>query len=156
MGRTLEPLATTSTDGGLVLGSVDMLTSAWNVTTLRDLWTASAFRGVSVVVPYVDGGVLRRRRLTLSTYVLRLGIIGGYDHFGNRLGDEKQGLEDNVAYLEENVANGLLITGSLTMPSGEVRTANLVAGPLRLGQGLDDVQLATMQIEVDGKFTAGS
>ncbi len=156
MGRTLEPLATTSTDGGLVLGSVDMLTSAWSVTTLRDLWTASAFRGVSVVVPYVDGGVLRRRRLTLSTYVLRLGIIGGYDHFGNRLGDEKQGLEDNVAYLEENVANGLLITGSLTMPSGEVRTANLVAGPLRLGQGLDDVQLATMQIEVDGKFTAGS
>lgn len=126
-------------DGNLTLNGIPMKTRAWTCPDLTPLWLPATLRGEDRLLPFVDGVVPYKRRRTVTQYALDFRIAGISDQAGNLpTGGQGNGpeefaqLESNLDYLRQNVldpeaspnADGT-IPGVLTMPSGEVRTANV-------------------------------
>lgn len=129
-------------EGNLTLNGVPMKTRAWTCPDLTPLWLPSAVRGQDRQLPGVVGVRAYPRRRAVTQYALDFRIAGianqdGISPSGN-LNNDANGpnefiqLESNLDYLRLNVfdprtvpnANGT-IPGVLTMPSGEVRTADV-------------------------------
>ena len=126
-------------DGNLTLNGIPMKTRAWTCPDLSPLWLPATLRGNDRMLPFVDGVVPYKRRRTVTQYALDFRVAGISDQAGNLpaggMGngpEEFEQLEFNLDYLRQNVldpeasanANGT-IPGVLTMPSGEVRTADV-------------------------------
>jgi hypothetical protein len=126
-------------DGNLTLNGIPMKTRAWTCPDLTPLWLPATLRGQDRLLPFVDGVVPYRRRRTVTEYALDFRVSGISDAAGNPpsggLGngiEEFEQLEFNLDYLRQNVLDPEAssnpdgtIPGVLTMPSGEVRTANV-------------------------------
>jgi hypothetical protein len=125
-------------DGNLTLNGIPMKTRAWTCPDLTPLWLPPAVRGEDRTLPFSPGVVPYKRRRTVTQYSLDFRIAGISDQAGNitpGMGngiEEFQQLEYNLDYLRLNVldpeaatnADGT-VPGVLTMPSGEIRTANV-------------------------------
>ncbi len=125
-------------EGNLTLNGVPMKTRAWTLPDLTPLWLPPAIRGSDVLIPGAVGVIPYRRRATVTQYALDFRVAGisdmnGVITTGSGNGpDEFMQLEYNLAYLRTNVLDTRTspnldgtVAGVLTMPSGDVRTANV-------------------------------
>lgn len=139
------PLNCESCYGTLTIGEVSLHTPAWCCTDLSDLWNTPPQRGSNRLIPGRQGTKPYKRRLNESHFSLPMIISGfcdqeGVSYFDLGLSFE-EGLEANVAFLQNNVAlpNPDTINSTreatLTLPSGNVRKSDvnvlgLLAGKL--------------------------
>jgi hypothetical protein len=125
-------------DGNLTLNGVPMKTRAWTCPDLTPLWLPTAVRGQDRILPGAHGVIPHRRRRTVTQYALDFRIAGisdmhGVITTGTGIGlDEFAQLEYNLKYLRQNVIDPRTfpnpdgtVPGVLTMPSGEIRTADV-------------------------------
>lgn len=143
------PLPTSDASGSLILNGVSCYTEAWTLLNIRDLWFPAPFRGRSIVVPYGEGGILRRRRQTLSTYTLKMVFHGEYDRLGNPSSTPGITLQENIDYFREEVVERQpdWILAQLFMPDGSERQSAVVVNSFQPGKSLEDVQEVSLQIE---------
>lgn len=125
-------------EGNLTLNGVPMKTRAWTCPDLTPLWLPPAVRGQDLILPVAPGARAYKRVVTVTQYALDFRVCGisdmnGVVTTGSGNGPEEfRQLEYNLAYLRTNVidtrttpnANGT-VPGVLTMPSGDVRTADV-------------------------------
>lgn len=129
-------------EGNLTLNDVPMKTRAWTCPDLTPLWMPPSIRGSDRILPGASGVIGNPRRITVTQYSLDFRISGMSDMYGTAVTgagsaagngpEEFEQLEYNLTYLRDNVidtrqapnANGT-IPGVLTMPSGQIRTANV-------------------------------
>lgn len=125
-------------EGNLTLNGVPMKTRAWTCPDLTPLWMPPAVRGQDRIIPGAAGVVPYRRRFTVTQYALDFRISGISDQDGVVVAgsgngpEEFEQLEYNLDYLRQNVIDPRTspnldgtVPGVLTMPSGEIRTANV-------------------------------
>lgn len=125
-------------EGNLTLNGVPMKTRAWTCPDLTPLWMPTAIRGSDRLIPGAAGVIPFRRRTTVTQYALDFRIAGistadGEIVDGSGNGPEEfEMLELNLNYLRQNVIDPRIspnadgtVPGVLTMPSGDVRTANV-------------------------------
>lgn len=149
-----NPLPADTSDGQLEINGVDLICPAWDVVSLRGLWTVVATRGSNVRIPTVQGAKKRRRRIDEArARTLDMVIIGEYDRLGSLNADPRVGLETNLNYLRENVMDpptAAALDATLTMPSGAERTAEVQIESFELGEGTESLTLATVTFTIVG------
>lgn len=153
MATCTGPLPQNTTDGQLTINGVDLVGPAWDVVNLRKLWTVTATRGSNVLIPTVQGKKARRLRVDEVNHTLDMVIIGEYDRLSSENADPVVGLEANINYLRANVTDPTgtgdgTLAATLTMPSGATRTADIQVNSFTIGEGLDSMCLATLDITV--------
>lgn len=115
-----------------------MKTRAWTCPDLTPLWMPTAVRGYDRLIPGAAGVIAFRRRRTVTQYALDFRVSGISDMDGKITGgtgngpEEFEQLEYNLDYLRLNVIDPRTVPnvdgtvpGVLTMPSGEIRNANV-------------------------------
>jgi hypothetical protein len=125
-------------EGNLTLNGVPMKTRAWTCPDLTPLWLPPAVRGTDRLIPGAAGVLPFRRRKTVTQYALDFRISGISDMDGVMVAgtgngpEEFEQLEFNLHYLRQNVIDPRIVPnadgtvpGVLTMPSGDIRTANV-------------------------------
>lgn len=125
-------------EGNLTLNGVPMKTRAWTCPDLTPLWMPTAVRGSDRLIPGAAGVIPFRRRRTVTQYALDFRISGMSDMDGTITPgtgngpEEFEQLEYNLDYLRQTVIDPRIvpnadgtIPGVLTMPSGDIRTANV-------------------------------
>lgn len=125
-------------DGNLTLNGVPMKTRAWTCPDLTPLWMPPTIRGSDILIPGVAGVIPNRRRKTVTQYALDFRVAGISDMMGLVTTGTGNGVEEfaqleyNLDYLRQNVIDTRTspnldgtVPGVLTMPSGDVRTANV-------------------------------
>lgn len=126
-------------EGNLTLNGVPMKTYAWTCPDLTPLWLPTAVRGTDRIIPGAPGVLAFRRRKTVTQYALDFRVSGIADQDGvppaGGMGngpEEFEQLELNLDYLRQNVIDPRVfpnpdgtVPGVLTMPSGDIRTANV-------------------------------
>ena len=85
--------------GGVPL-SID---GAWRVTDYTPLLAEADQRGEDVLVPYQDGRKAKRRWRDSAKVAVPMVIFGKNDENGDLHADEVDGLEANIAFLNDNV-----------------------------------------------------
>lgn len=132
-------LAQNTDDGNLHINNVPLVCPAWEVLSLRMLWSRSvSVRGGDTVIPFKTGVRGRPRRVTANQVRLQLWFDGMVDRNGTPHGDEREGLELNLEDFEDNVADPDLgeLPAVLTMPSGALRAATIIPEGITVGDGL--------------------
>lgn len=125
-------------DGNLTLNGVPMKTRAWTCPDLTPLWMSPAIRGTDRILPGALGVIPHRRRKTVTQYSLDFRVAGISDMDGvitpgsGNGSAEFQQLEYNMQYLRQYVLDPRTspnldgtVPGVLTMPSGQIRTADV-------------------------------
>jgi hypothetical protein len=129
-------------EGNLTLNGVPMKTRAWTCPDLTPLWMPAAIRGQDRILPGANGVIAYRRRRTVTQYALDFRVCGISDMNGvivtgsgtasGNGPEEFQQLEYNVDYLRQNLIDPRItpnadgtVPGVLTMPSGDIRTADV-------------------------------
>lgn len=128
------PLNCESCHGTLTIGQVLLHTPAWCVVDLSPLWGTPPYRGANRLIPGRQGRKPYPRRLDEARYSLPILVTGycdsdGFPYFEAGI-DYDQGLEANVAFLQNNVAFPSAATDStrdatFTLPSGNIRESNV-------------------------------
>lgn len=153
--------------GELTLNAVGMHRPAWCMLDIVPLWMGGAVRGSDVLIPGVEGVIAYRRRFTVTQHSLPMLIAGEVDPTGAVVAAGPWvGLQGNIDYLRAsvidptNVGDGT-IPGSIVMPDGTVRTADVHVLGLALGRRGIGVhkrwrgvgQLATLELSIPaGRF----
>lgn len=116
-------------EGGV---AVPLRGPAWWTFDLHLLWHDGAKRGADIGVPGADGVLAQPRRRTVTTHSLRMIFVGDVDLVGNpAIGDDTWWqLEENFGYVRDQIVapettNPGTRLATLTMPSGELRTAQV-------------------------------
>jgi hypothetical protein len=147
-----EPLPVDLDNGQVEINGVELITPAWTLLNIRDLWVPRGYRGSDVKLPYVSGQQARRRRLDAAQYTLRMVMTGWYFEDGSQWPTYEIGLEENVDYLRSNVADPWTSTPytiNLTMPSGSVRTGTVTAtAGMEIGEQVNDAMLFNIPIVI--------
>lgn len=139
--------------GSLTINAVVMVGVAWQMLDLKVLWAGAKQRGANRILPGVSGVIAYRKRVTETSHVMPMVIVGFVDHTGAAQTNPYVGLENNIAYLRTNVADPTNIGDGtrpsvLTMPSGLTRSANVHITDFSLGNQAGPIMLATMTIEI--------
>lgn len=145
--------------GALWLAGVTMhAVGAWDVINATALWVASARRGTNILIPGASGRRRTPRRKDQNTVNLKMVIGGVFDVNGihwreNGYQSVWDGLERNVAYLDENVWTPpdppvTFITANLVMPSGSIRTGPVSIDSVEVGENTGPVVKAVMAVTV--------
>lgn len=154
--------------GELVVNGVPFnFPPCWCCPDLTRLWMPNPFKGVgSVAQPDADGSWGYPQHFDGDTgLVLPFVLTGHYDHTTQEpvaAGGEWEALQATIDYLRAEVFDmrdaGTRVASweaTLTMPSGEVREADVRMGPLELGQHAKAAYLASFTITVlSGSFRA--
>lgn len=111
---------------------------AWEWLDLSPLWQGADKRGSDRLVPGAVGVVPYPRRATVSLRAIEGYIHGFRDYNGVPFADVRDGLEANVAFLQENIeetpatpADGTRVA-TLHLPSGATKTGDVHVLALRL------------------------
>lgn len=145
--------------GELVIGTINMHCAAWNMLDLRDLWMPGSIRGTDTIIPGALGVLAHRRRLTVTRHTLPMAITGECDKDGipapgiGSPADLLKQLQDNIDYLRANVLDPTNLTdgtrsATLTMPDGDVRTANIHVEGLTVVSAVQHVLATTLNISI--------
>ncbi len=118
--------------GDLAIDDVPMFCAAWRVENLYEWWLPATQRGVTRVLPGVDGVKGYRRRRTLTRRPLNMMISGEADIDGVPASNFYECMYANIAYLTENVVNPAdndagTRTAVLTLPDGST-----MSGPVQV------------------------
>jgi hypothetical protein len=170
------PLVHNANEGTMVIDSISMnpTNGAWGIVGDErgqggyvPLWAGFDVRGDDRVLPSVTGVIAYQRRRTVTRHDLRLIVVG--DIIGQTSAletDSRVGLEENMEYLRENVIEPVdTSTGtrsaSLTMPSGNTRTAEIhvlsVTTQTYLLRECGSIWIATLHISIpSGRFAYSS
>lgn len=146
--------------GILTIGATALNTPAWDIPNLARLWAEGAVRGENRKLPTVAGVRGYPTRLDETPFDLKLFITGDCDELGATFGDPWIGLEANIDTLRAGVFDPVTSgrgtrTGSLTMPDGTTRVAQVQVGPLKLASDVDDPSFVEASFElmvVSGRF----
>ena len=149
------PIADYGCTGSLSIDGVSLNCPAWDLPDLTDLWLPGAVRGDDRLLPGVVGVKAYKRRVTITQHSLPFLIVGDVDRLGNTYSDPWVGLQTNLAYLRTNVADPTNLTdgtrtGTLTMPDGTTRTADLHVLGIVKGQVLAGRMRATLELSIPG------
>lgn len=155
-------------DGELEFDGFSLHRHSWFPTRLIDLWFGGDVRGADRLLPFQPGVIAYQRRFTVTRHSVPMVILGEVDPDGDPYPDIWVGLETNVGLLRAGLVDPTGVgdgtrSGTLTMPSGAVRTADAHILGLRLGQvvpgtdGFTGVEgiglLATLEISIPaGRF----
>lgn len=170
------PLVQNAAEGSLTISSVDMnpANGAWGIVGDEkgtggyvQLWADFDVRGEDRLLPSVTGVIPYRRRRTVTSFKLRLIVVG--DIIGSTSTpetDTRVGLEENIEYLRENVIDPVNTqtgtrSATLTMPSGNTRDADIhvlgVTTQTYLLSECGSIWIATMHISIpSGRFAYAS
>lgn len=145
--------------GTLAIGGTTLSCPAWAVLNVASLWAPAPTRGANRFVPHSAGTVALPRRRHEAQRTLEMVIVGTCDFDGDPYADPYEGLEANVDYLNDNVfsyADTMTsLLGSLTMPSGVTRTAQVQIERVEFGVGSSVALTATVDITIpQGHFAA--
>lgn len=121
--------------GTLTIGAVSMHTPAWCITDLSDLWSSPTLRGANRLIPGRQGRKAYKRRLDENKLQFPMLVTGYCDPEGFPYGDmgmtPDQGLEANIAYLQNNVVlpnddqADSTREATFTLPSGNTRVSTI-------------------------------
>lgn len=154
-------------DGNLTLNGVPMKTRAWTCPDLTPLWLTPAKRGQDRILPGAAGVIANPRRHTVTQYSLDFRVCGIANQFGvpttgsgNGI-DEFAQLEYNLDYLRQYVFDARFspnpdgtVPGVLTMPSGEIRTADVHVLGFSVNARVSHVLQGVLDISIpSGGFT---
>lgn len=143
--------------GSLTIDGVNMITSAWMVTSLAPLYDDPDVRGDDRLLPGVTGVRAYRRRATVTRASLPFLVTGFVDRFDAVVLNPYAQLDLNLLYLKTNVTlptntgNGTR-TAVLTLPSGRTVTSDVHI--LGLVGDLDSGALWRGTIEISDKTGA--
>lgn len=151
--------------GQLTIGDVSMHTPAWCLLDLSELWSTPALRGSNRLIPGRQGRKPYRRRLDETQMSLPLLITGYCDSDGRAYStiglDLFQGLEANMAYLQNNVAlppdtADSTRVATLTLPSGNTRMSYVQVLGIRGGLSFQGIMTATLElVDTESKLIVG-
>jgi hypothetical protein len=127
-----------SPTGVLTVSGVALHGPCWTILDLTPLWVQADVRGDDRLLPGVTGVIPYRRRTTVTRHSLPMWVIGEVSWTDAAYADPWVGLETNLNYLYTNVvaptgAGDGTRPGSLAMPSGATRTADVHILSLELG-----------------------
>lgn len=123
------PSTCSTWSGTLEIGGVSMHTDSWDATDLMDLWGEADQRGSDRLIPGAAGVLPRRRRRTVSGR--QIPMVFQADTFAALATAVDLFLSTVVA--PTNTGDGTR-AATLTMPNGDVRTADVHVTGLQLGQ----------------------
>lgn len=124
-------------EGTLTIGGISMNRSAWAIVGdetgaggLLQLVTTTEQRGQDRILPSAAGVVAYPRRLTVTTYELRLLVVGDVDRNGVAVANPQQGLAVNLKYIYDNVVAPVVSStgtrsASLVIPGLSTLSANI-------------------------------
>lgn len=166
LGASAGPLNCQDCYGHLAIGDVSMHTPAWCMPDLSVLWGTPTLRGANRLIPGRQGRKAYKRRIDETHYSLPLLVTGYCDENGvpwaNQDVDWNQGLEANVAFLQDNVANpdtdrgDSTVRATFTLPSGNTRRSWVQILGITGGLNVGGVLRATLELlDTEGKLTVG-
>lgn len=165
VGNAAGPLNNTSCYGSLTIDDISMHTPAWHIPDLSQLWSTPPLRGANRLIPGRQGRKPYKRRKDEAQYTLPILITGYCDSYGvpyTNLGiDWMQGLEANVAFLQNNVAfppNNADSTrlATFVLPSGNARRSLVQVISLRGQLNPGGIMQATLDlIDTEGNLAVG-
>lgn len=130
-------VAESQIDGSLTINGVLMHCPAFAVVDVTPLWDGPAWRGEDLLVPGVQGRTPRPRRRDYTEKSLPMVIDGLFTPAGAQHGSERGGLRSNLFYLRTYLAEGTLVTASLTPPpgvAGSPTTASVYVLNIEIGE----------------------
>lgn len=154
-----SPLNSRTDTGALTINGVDMHTPAWNVLDCTPLWLYVETRGQNIVLPGTSGTYAYPRRVHEARHSLQMAITGFVDSSGVPNADPWAGLQENIDYLRDNVAEPptpptSTVSASLVMPDGSTRTADIQVVAFTIGEHYHVATAAILDIVIPaGRFT---
>lgn len=131
--------------GTLVIEDFPLNTPSWDIPSLVKLWAEADVRGENKLLPGAPGMRPYPTRLTESTHELAFFIFGDTALDGTFIANGWEGLQDHLDALWTNVFAPVTTgtgtrTATLTLPSGDVRTAEVQFEPLTFAGDVYDAR----------------
>lgn len=160
------PLTNYEAEGNMTIDGIDMCREAFaiigderGVGGFVQLWADFDVRGEDRLLPSVTGVIAYPRRITAKRFDFRLVVVGDVDAGGTPVSDSRVGLEENLAYIRENVLVPVVSASGtreavLLLPSGSTMEADIhVLGVVTQQYNLVEcgsIWIGTLQTSIPG------
>lgn len=141
----------------LEVNNVPLATTGWLFANVEQLWGDADVRGADRTVPLLEGDLPYPRRRAATSYSLEGLIFGEADGEGNPFASVREGIEQNLTYLQTYVS-APIDTGDGTVPAVLYRPttqaeADIHCGPLKVGGRGRAALKATLRLSIPaGRF----